>query len=88
MNFFKGSLGSYPNYFFKVDISELADFFYLMANFDETDEKIMTDLIKLGVNRSDNHFWEEYDWFQQEFIKSDELESGLYDLNRYYPKAL
>ncbi len=88
MDFFKASLSSYPNYFFSVAARDLADFFNLMANFDPGDEKIISDLKKLGVNRSDENFWHEFDWFQQEFIRREPLESGLYDLNRYYHMAL
>jgi len=88
MDFFKGSLGSYPSYFFSIDASELPDFFNLMANYNENDEKIMADFFMLGINRSDENFWQEYDWFQGTFNQDDQLESGLYDLNRYYNEAL
>ena len=58
-----------------------------MANYDEKDQKIRTDLLKLGINRSNENFWQEYDWFQHTFNQENPLESGLYDLNRYHHNA-
>jgi hypothetical protein len=43
---------------------------------------------KYGVNRADNDFWEKYDWFQERFNKDQPVTSGLFDLNRYYFKAM
>ena len=42
---------------------------------------------KYGVDRADEDFREEYDWFQQWLDKDDPLRTGLYDLNRYYAEA-
>ena len=48
----------------------------------------MSKLYRYGINRSDPHFWETYDWFQQQQREADPLHAGLYDLNRYLPFAL
>lgn len=87
LDFFETSMGSYPNYFFDVDLKELPDFFDLIQNYDGSDE-YKNKLFKYGVNRSDPDFWEEYDWFQSTFNTQDKIEAGLYDLNRYYNLAL
>jgi hypothetical protein len=81
-----GSVGSYPNAFAVVDFKDLPDFYDLMANFEmkEGDEERFK---KYFVSRSDENFWETFDWFQEHFNRSDPLHSGLYDLNRYYREA-
>jgi len=83
IDFIKGSVGSYPNMFAVVDYTELPDFFDLMQNFDFT-EKYLGKIKKYLVSRDDKKFWETYDWFQDNFNKSNPTEAGLYDLNRYY----
>jgi len=82
----RGSVGSYPNVFAVVDFKDLPDFYDLMANFEmsEGDEERFR---KYFVSRSDENFWETFDWFQEHFNRSDPLHSGLYDLNRYYREA-
>lgn len=85
IDFISGSIGSYPNVFGVIHYSDLPDFFDLIANFDDSDhyrEKFK----KYFISRSDERFWETFDWFQDHFNKSDPLKAGLYDLNRYYRK--
>ena len=85
-DFIKGSVGSYPNFFFVVKEEELPDFFDLLENYKDTPEYIGK-LLHYGVARNDIDFWKHYDWFQEHFYKEDPLESGMYDLNRYYYRA-
>nr|WP_322740563.1 fatty acid cis/trans isomerase [Aliarcobacter butzleri] len=40
------------------------------------------------INRANPQFWTVYDWFNDEFKKSNPLEYGLFDLNRYYKEAI
>ena len=82
-DFIPGFIGSYPNYFFIVEMSELPDFFEILGQYDGSPAYIKR-LEKYGVNRADERFWEVYDWFQNEFEKSDPIRSGVLDLNRYY----
>jgi hypothetical protein len=86
IDFLKGSIGSYPNYFLEADAQDLPDLFDMLANFDGSDEYVAK-LDKYGVDRADEGFWDSYDRFQAKFIESDPLRAGLYDLNRYYPDA-
>ncbi len=86
IDFLPGSIGSYPNYFFDVAAEDVPDLFDLLANFDGS-PKYRAKLDRYGVNRAEPRFWETYDWFQARFDGDDPVEAGLYDLNRYYPRA-
>ncbi len=81
----KGNIGSYPNVFTVVKEDDLPDFFDMLVNFEETPEYIQK-IEKYGISRNDKDFWKEYDWFQKKFKEDEPLESGLYDLNRYYKR--
>ena len=85
-DFIKGLIGSYPNFFFDVRQEDLPDFFDLLAHFDKG-PKDMARLARYGINRSDEHFWDAYDWFQKRFMEEEPVLGGLFDLNRYYYKA-
>jgi len=85
-DFIFGSIGSYPNFFFDVEKKDLADFFDLLINYQDKEEYIAK-LLKYGVGRDDDGFWQHYDWFQKRFYEDDPLQAGLYDLNRYYYHA-
>ncbi len=82
----KGFIGSYPNYFFDVTINELPDLLYLFENIQDNPEDLQR-LRNYSVNRADDDFWVHYDWFQTRFAKDQPVQSGLFDLNRYYHKA-
>jgi hypothetical protein len=86
MEFFTHNVGSYPNYFFDVDLQDLPDFLDMMARYDGS-APYRHKVEKYGINRSDPKFWEVYDDFQRHFDESEPMESGLYDLNRYYHRA-
>lgn len=81
--FLPGFIGSYPNYFFELDVTDLPDFFDILDHYDGSDVFVQR-LEKYGVNRAQQNFWEVYDWFQNAFDESDKKHSGLIDLNRYY----
>lgn len=85
-DFIPGLIGSYPNFFVDVRVEDLPDFFDLLANFDSSPQHIER-LAKYGINRSDERFWETYDWFQKRFFEDEPVQGGLFDLNRYYFKA-
>ena len=76
------SIGSYPNAFIIVDLADLADFMDLMKNMTGTDSEIKR-LKKYFISRSNPHFWEIFDWFNEEFKRRDPINAGMYDLNRY-----
>ncbi|CAH2032676.1 fatty acid cis/trans isomerase [Trichlorobacter ammonificans] len=86
VDFIPGLIGSYPNYFFDVRAEELPDFFDLMAHFSGSSRDLER-LARYGINRSDDRFWETYDWFQQRLNRDEPVRGGLLDLNRYYYQA-
>jgi hypothetical protein len=85
IDFLPTSVGSYPNLFVDVDYKDLPDFFDLLKNYDES-EKYNKKIKKYFISRSDDKFWEMFDWFQRYLEESEPKTAGLYDLNRYYPK--
>jgi len=87
VDFIKGYVGSYPNYFFDVRLEELPAFLTMLKEYDGSKQDVAA-LLRFGVNRAESTFWEKYDWFQQDFNMSDPLRAGLFDLNRYYHLAV
>jgi len=85
LDFIDSFTGSYPNSFTVLHYEDIPDFFDILQNFDGSDAYINR-LAKYHVGRSDKEFWETFDWFQDHFNKMKPIESGLYDLNRYYHK--
>ncbi len=85
-DFIPGLIGSYPNFFVDVAEEDLPDFFDLLANFNDS-RRDRERVERYGINRSDERFWELYDWFQQRFMEDDPVRGGLFDLNRYYYRA-
>jgi len=83
IDFLVGSVGSYPNMFAIVHEKDIPDFYDLLENFDESDEYLMK-VSKYFIGRDDKKFWDYFDWFQDDFNKSDPVNAGLYDLNRYF----
>jgi len=86
MEFIPGMIGSYPNLFFDIHQEDIPDFIDLMKSFDAS-ETSKARLAKYGINRSDDRFWETYDWFQKRFDEDEPVSGGLLDLNRYFHKA-
>ncbi|MFV0437826.1 MAG: fatty acid cis/trans isomerase [Desulfopila sp.] len=87
VDFIRGYVGSYPNYFFDVRLEELPQFLTMLKTYDGS-EKAIGQLLHFGVNRADADFWEKYDWFQQDFDRRNPLTAGRFDLNRYYHLAV
>ena len=86
-DFIKGFVGSYPNYFYVVNASDLPDFFDIMNAYDGSEEYIRR-LEKYGINRAEATFWDHYDWFQGAFNKQEKQDAGIVDLNRYFHLVL
>lgn len=87
-DFFRNTMiGCYPNYFFVVDLADLPKFLEMLYTYDGSDEAVK-DLLKFGVNRASDDFWNHYDWFQQRFDQEHKHLGGRLDLNRYYHLAV
>lgn len=78
----KGSIGSYPNFFFVVDGAELASFTHDLQAV-RSEEGWLSFIDRYGVRRSDLDFWKTADFFQNAAIDQHPREGGLLDLNRY-----
>ena len=61
----------------------MPDFFDIVDNYTGSEQDLIR-LDKYGVNRSEDNFWEVYDWFQEAFDKHQGDDKGGVDLNRYY----
>jgi hypothetical protein len=85
-DFVEGFVGSYPNLFMVVDYQDLPDFFDMLHNYDGS-KKYINKFLKYGINRGDDDFWQNYDWFQERFYKDNPHEAGLFDLNRYHHRV-
>ncbi|RLA72240.1 MAG: peptidylprolyl isomerase [Epsilonproteobacteria bacterium] len=86
IDFVKGYVGSYPNVFATIHYKDLPEFFDVLKNFDGT-PAYKSKFKKYFVGRNDPTFWETFEWFQNDFNKSDPINAGLFDLNRYYNKS-
>jgi hypothetical protein len=64
----------------------LPDFFDMLHNYDGS-QKYIDKFLKYAINRGDDDFWQNYDWFQERFYKDNPSEAGLFDLNRYYHRV-
>ncbi len=87
IDFIEGFIGSYPNIFINVNQDDLYDFFDLIQNYENT-PSYNNKFLKYTVNRANPNFWESYDYFNKEFKHQNSLEYGLFDLNKYYEKAI
>jgi len=82
MTIYKGILGSYPNFFLKVEESELesfADKILAIRNRDDYERFVST----YGIRRTSSGFWEEADWFSEQYARQDPVNYGIFDLYRY-----
>jgi hypothetical protein len=78
----KGLTGSYPNFFFELDASDVDAFAEHFASI--TDRKGYEDFVGLyGMRRTNDTFWGLSDWFQEWALDHRPLQAGIYDLNRY-----
>jgi hypothetical protein len=74
--------GSYPNFFFEVDIGDIDTFtsHYASLQSREDYERFVS---IYGVRRTNARFWQVADWFQDKYRQEKPVLSGLFDLNRY-----
>jgi hypothetical protein len=73
-----GFVGSYPNFIFKVPSKDLAAFVELVSG-----DNYAKAADRFGVKRTDPGFWQESDWLNAHFKKTDPVHAGVLDLTRY-----
>ncbi|MEM9106398.1 MAG: fatty acid cis/trans isomerase, partial [Pseudomonadota bacterium] len=78
----EGQFGSYPNFSFSVDRSELAAF---VADLKQVHDQAgyMDFVRRYGVRRSSPNFWQTIDQIQAAMDRQDAIQTGLLDINRY-----
>jgi hypothetical protein len=78
----KGLEGSYPNFFFDLDIQEVDAF---VARFESiTTRGEYEEFVGLyGLRRTNTDFWSVSDWFQNRAREHQPKRAGIFDLNRY-----
>jgi hypothetical protein len=74
--------GSYPNFFFSVDIDDVEKLAERYAALDSREEYERFVSI-YGIRRTNQQFWEAADWFQDAYLREKPIQAGLLDLNRY-----
>lgn len=78
----RGYLGSYPNFAFDVDTSDLTSFRDALTA--ATTAADLEDIAaRFGVRRTSPEFWATMDWMNEDFAKREPTKSGLFDLGRY-----
>jgi len=74
--------GSYPNFFFTVDIDDIETFSERYASLrDRADYERFVSIY--GMRRTNSAFWDTADWFQDQYLRDKPVHAGLFDLNRY-----
>jgi Fatty acid cis/trans isomerase (CTI) len=78
----KGLHGSYPNFFFDIELAQVTAFAERYAAIrHRQDYELFVGLF--GVRRTSPEFWVISDWFQDYAKEQQPVHSGLFDLNRY-----
>ena len=77
-----GFVGSYPNFFYDVDLAHLPDFVSRALNLGgEEDAKQLVEIY--GIRRTHPNFWGYSDFFNRQHRLSNPVTAGLFDLGRY-----
>lgn len=74
--------GSYPNFFFVVDLEDIEAFSEqcaAIASYDDYERFVE----KYGIRRTNTSFWRTSDWFHDRYLEEKPLRAGILDLSRY-----
>jgi len=74
--------GTYPNFFYVVDIDDVQRFAAEYAAID-TPRDHERFIANFGIRRTNPEFWETSDWFNAQALREQPLRGGILDLNRY-----
>ncbi len=77
-----GYLGSYPNFLFDVETSQIGEFAAMLAEVTTPDE-LESVVDRWGMRRTATAYWQTFDWIHDDFHRRDPTEYGLFDLARY-----
>ncbi|NNL06767.1 MAG: fatty acid cis/trans isomerase [Gammaproteobacteria bacterium] len=74
--------GSYPNFFYMVDLEDIESFVEEYNALSDRDE-YEAFIARYGLRRTSEAFWKHADWFNEQYAREKPKLSGIYDLNRY-----
>jgi len=77
-----GLTGSYPNFFYSVELDQLDQFVASLATLASRDDYERF-VALYGVRRTNPEFWAHSDWFHNRRKAENAIEAGIFDLNRY-----
>jgi hypothetical protein len=78
----RGYLGSYPNFIFAVDVSQIEAFAQALAAVQNgSDFEALAG--RWGVRRTSPRLWPTIDWIHDDFRRQQPTEFGIFDLDRY-----
>ena len=79
---YRGLLGSYPNFMFKVPLDRIEAFSAALHAI-RTREQFMEVVSNYGLSRTDPEIWSNFHWFVEYLRRVSPVEAGIYDMNRY-----
>jgi hypothetical protein len=74
--------GSYPNFFYVVELEDIEAFVNQYNTIDNRPE-YEAFVAHYGQRRTSEDFWEHADWFKEQYAREQPILSGIFDLNRY-----
>ena len=79
---YRGLLGSYPNFMFKVPLDRIGAFSAALHAI-RTREQFMEVVSNYGLSRTHPEIWSNFHWFVEYLRRVSPVEAGIYDMNRY-----
>lgn len=77
-----GVIGSYPNFFFKLQQDQLPDFVRDLKSITSQDDWMQV-VADYGLRRTSKEFWTTSDQIHAVFLQDNPVQAGILDLNRY-----
>jgi len=78
----RGLLGSYPNFMFNVPLDRI-EAFTAALHAVRTREQFIEVVGRYGLSRTHPEIWTNFQWFVDYMRRTNPVEAGIYDLNRY-----
>ena len=82
LSVFEGFYGSYPNLFIHLTEDRFSDFNKKLASV-KSEEDWQAILEQYAIRRTNSHYWEYSDYFNNKWLNLQPLKAGIFDLNRY-----
>jgi hypothetical protein len=79
---YRGLIGSYPNFMFNVPLDRIEAFAKALRAA-RTSEQFLEVVHSYGLPRTHPDIWTNFQWFVDYMRRSNPVEAGVYDMNRY-----